>query len=86
MYKSVPAATAVAAIGILASTTSIEQVGAVHLVTHQQHAHRQEDWNPSLMTSDRTLLETKNKLDQVEQELNQMKAETEVNLEIAVEE
>lgn len=89
MYKSLPAATTVAAIGMLASSTGIAEVGAVQLVTDQKHAHQQEDqanWNPSLITSDSQLIQTKKQLDQVEETLNQMKAETEVNLEIAEEE
>lgn len=44
------------------------------------------DWNPDLEPKDQALIETKKTLDKVEEQLNQMKAETEVNLEIATEE
>lgn len=69
MYRGVPAATTVAAIGLLAA--GLDQARAVQLVTDQTSTHRQEDWNP-VLGGDEELLETKQKLDQVEEQLNQM--------------
>ena len=80
MYRGGPKAASVAAIGILASTAGFQEVAAVQLSNAHKFADA-GDWNPDL-ADDQTLLDTKKQLDEVEQ-LNQMKAETEVNLEIA---
>jgi len=81
MYRRGPKAASVAAIGILASTASFQEVAAVQLSNAHKFADA-GDWNPDL-ADDQTLLDTKKQLDEVEHQLNQMKAETEVNLEIA---
>lgn len=87
MFRSVPAATTVAAaIGILASSANMEQVSAVQLVADQKVAHKIVEDDDFDIQEDNTLIETRKQLDMVEDQLNQMKSETEANLEIAEEE
>jgi len=81
MYRGVPKATSVAAIGLIASTVTFESVAAVQLKGAARFEDA-DDWDQD-MGEDNTLVETKKQLDLVEQQLNQMKAESEVNLEIA---
>lgn len=87
MFKSLPAATTVAAaIGILAATASVDQVSGIQLVADSKVGHKMVEDQDQDIQEDNTLLETRKQLDLVEEQLNQMKSETEANLEIAEEE
>ena len=76
-----------AAIGILASgSATFDQVGAVQLVADEKNAHKLYDVDDDQdIEEDNTLIETRKQLDMVEDQLNQMKMETEAHIEIAEE-
>lgn len=82
----IPKATKVAVVGMLAaSNVNFSQVSAVQIRNKFIDTTAAEEWNPELV-EDHSLIDTKQQLAMVEEQLNEMRAETEVDLELAEEE
>jgi len=64
MLKKIPATT-VAALGIIASSSTLEQASAMKLAADQAGQQRSDPWNPDLLLKP-SLAQTKEQLQEVE--------------------